>query len=651
VVEHPARFGLPEDPSIPIVMVAGGTGISPFRAFILERLRRRDSGECHLYWALRTRHDLYYREELLHFLALGRLRLTVAFSRDDVELVHVPDERGGSFQFRPGPMRRIGDVLLDGENRTRLSTLLRSRSEGGQGAYVYVCGRSRFARSVNDAFRDLFTDLREDGEGPGAFGDRLLAGMVGEGRYMQEIFTDARASVEERAALPISEIVLHNDDEHGYWLVIDGLVYDLTTFIREHPGGVHVLKGYAGMDATQGYLRAHRHRTEIEAMREMYEVGAVRHLDFQGAARKIEIQGVRHTVAVGTFHRLWVQFTYLVVEMQNALGNDQSLQFGVTTRGDPASPRSIYKLERAIETHERFLRSSVDGILGDSLSALFELARPMCSSGLAPAWLDERLSDTRAARNALYVEDLTRSMKRRHQLLVDEQPTPDSSGYLRLVEAIEFLERQDAGLLTRAKELLRGGLLLFERHGAAVLEAAGAQLFELVLGIPELVESYFAEVYSYRMTNGWAPSVAPVRAVTRTVEESNMRITVLSSDFWLMEEDQVRKVVVLKRSAQPVEAIDDLILANRNVIAKMRPDHADYGVVVDMRQAPSRNDPEFEDAMRLLRLEVSKHFARVAVLVTSAVGVLQVARMSRNEGAETFATQDELAAMRFAQGG
>jgi sulfite reductase alpha subunit-like flavoprotein/cytochrome b involved in lipid metabolism/gamma-glutamylcyclotransferase (GGCT)/AIG2-like uncharacterized protein YtfP len=650
VIEHPPRFGLPKDTAVPIVMVAGGTGISPFRAFILERLRNPASGVCHLFLALRSRQDLYYREELLHALGQGRLELDVAFSRDEIGLAYESDERGGRFSHPPAPSRRIRDLLLDEANAAKLKRLLRSKSDGGEGAYVYICGRSRFARSVNDAFRELLIQLSDHAPGErAAAADAVLCRMVAEGRYMQEIFTDSKAWDEARPQIPVSEIVSKNDAEAGYWLVIDNLVYDVSDFIRLHPGGVHVLQGYAGMDATQGYLRAHRHRTEIDAMREMHEIGAVRPIDFASVTRLVPVAGATQAVAVGTFYRLWTQLTYLVVEMQNALKNDQSLQGAVTTEGDSPSPRSPYKLQRAIETHERFLRSHLDGIIGEPLSALWNIAHAMCPSTLDVRFLERRLSDFRKARNTSYVEDFARSLKQRHERLTRDGASPDSAAYQSLVGALSFLERANADFLARTKALLRDGLLLFETHESRVLDHAAPALLKMILGIPELVESYTTEVYSYRMANGWAPSILPPRATS--VEERQMMNTLVSSDLWLMEEDKKRKVVVLKRSAQPVHDTRELILKNQEVMARMGPEHAAYGIVVDMRQAPSRNDPEFENAMRLLRSEVAKRYARVAVLVTSAVGVLQVARMSRNEGAETFATQSEQAALRFAMGG
>jgi hypothetical protein len=56
---------------------------------------------------------------------------------------------------------------------------------------------------------------------------------------------------------PLTELVLHNDDDHGYWISIDREIYDVSDYLRRHPGGPMVLQGYAGRDATQVYHRLH----------------------------------------------------------------------------------------------------------------------------------------------------------------------------------------------------------------------------------------------------------------------------------------------------------------------------------------------------------------------------------------------------------
>ena len=69
-----------------------------------------------------------------------------------------------------------------------------------------------------------------------------------------------------------------------------------------------------------------------------------------------------------------------------------------------------------------------------------------------------------------------------------------------------------------------------------------------------------------------------------------------------------------------------------------------------MAQAPPRNDPAFESAMRGLRAAVEVSFARIAVLLGTQVGVLQVQRITREDSAKSYATVSREAALRFARG-
>lgn len=650
IIDHPARFGLPEDPSVPVVMLAGGTGLSPFRSFILERIRQ-DAGRCYLFLSLRSYENFYYQDELLHWLSSGILELQIAFSRDDVAVRFEPKERGGRFVPTPSPRRRIHDLLQDDANASLLRKLLKSRAEGGEGAYVYICGRSRFARTVHDAFKSLLMRFHDGTESEReAAADQVLCQMVGEGRYMQEIFTDARTWDVERELLDVSDIIQRNSDESGYWLVIDNLVYDISEFIRQHPGGIHVLKGYAGLDATLGYQRAHHNRSEIDAMREMYEIGQVRPLNFAGITRTIERDGKRQNVALGSLYRTWLSFTYLVVEMQNAVENDQSLQTSATTSAEAPEERTVYKLQRAIETHERFLRSYLDEIIGEPARALWQLTRGMCPSELSVTWMEDRLHEIHVSETARFARSISGALGRRLERL-NQLEEPGHPEWTRLRELLDWLFAADEAFLARVKMVLREGMRAFEEHEHLALDNAQERLVKLVASLPDLVEDYYQALVSHCRTGGWVPSEIPAAPSAPPTIGAGELTSLISTEYWLMEEDTSRHLVYLKRHALPIDSIDDLRAQNAAIVQQFRAEYREFGIVVDMRQAPSRNDPEFEDAMGHLRKALSSQFRRVAVLVTSAMGVLQVNRIGRNEGAETFATQSETAARRFAAGG
>ncbi|KAK3327928.1 mitochondrial cytochrome-like protein b2 [Cercophora scortea] len=50
------------------------------------------------------------------------------------------------------------------------------------------------------------------------------------------------------------------------WLAVNGIVYDLTEFAPTHPGGLHILVGFAGRDATSIYSRVHADSVILSAI-------------------------------------------------------------------------------------------------------------------------------------------------------------------------------------------------------------------------------------------------------------------------------------------------------------------------------------------------------------------------------------------------
>lgn len=57
------------------------------------------------------------------------------------------------------------------------------------------------------------------------------------------------------AEYTVEEVAAHKKDD-DMWLIIDGIVYNVTKFIDEHPGGIEVLKENAGKDASTAFANA-----------------------------------------------------------------------------------------------------------------------------------------------------------------------------------------------------------------------------------------------------------------------------------------------------------------------------------------------------------------------------------------------------------
>lgn len=94
VRETKAGFRLPDDPSVPIIMIGPGTGLAPFRGFLQERADRKAKGArlgpAMLFFGCRhPEQDYLYADELKKFATDGVTELHTAFSRADGPKIYV----------------------------------------------------------------------------------------------------------------------------------------------------------------------------------------------------------------------------------------------------------------------------------------------------------------------------------------------------------------------------------------------------------------------------------------------------------------------------------------------------------------------------------------------------------------------------------
>ena len=496
-VVHPPRFSLPATPDIPVVMFAGGTGIAPFRGFLQERARQEKTGDTWLFLGTRTKEEFFYQEELEQLVAKGSLNVRLAVSRDAVEARF--DSGSGHFTFQPGKKQHIDDEMLREENARVLWDLLRSQKEGGQCAYFYVCGRTDFANSVMRAIKEILRRYSVGSEAEKeANARRLLYRLVGEERYLQDIFTTYTGShIDSQHTHFASEIVLHNNAEQGYWMVLNGRVYDLTEFSQLHPGGFKIIMGYAGMDASQAYQKVRHHvNPEVDSMLGMYEIGVVRRLSF-GMEWGVVIgpDGLRF-IALADGYRAWIRFLYNIVEMENALGNDYSLEGQALTRDEKPGSYSPLKLQFLLEVHERFMVNYVEGSMGKQLESLWASTSGLCRQDQDVEWIHKLVDGIRQTEEADTVKRLSDELATRIKNIVERGADESDPTVMLVRDCCALLKREDKRFLGEMKSALRAGVLVFEQYENETVKQGGAQLLEIARTIPKILETYHSRVLS-----------------------------------------------------------------------------------------------------------------------------------------------------------
>lgn len=102
----------------------------------------------------------------------------------------------------------------------------------------------------------------------------------------------------------------------------------------------------------------------------------------------------------------------------------------------------------------------------------------------------------------------------------------------------------------------------------------------------------------------------------------------------------------LVRLARPFDSVAELADAHDALLSALESQHP-RALLVDLRNAPLKSDPEFEMAFAPYRARISRGASRVAALVRSKVGALQVQRLARTDRAATSVFDDEIAAMEW----
>ena len=165
VRETKAGFRLPDDASVPIIMIGPGTGLAPFRGFLQERAHRKasgaDLGPAMLFFGCRhPEQDYLYADELKAFAADEVTELHTAFSRAD------------------GPKTYVQHLVA--AQKDRVWSLI------GQGAIIYVCGDG--SRMEPDVKAALVAIYRERSGADAEAGSRWIDDLGTKSRYVLDVW-------------------------------------------------------------------------------------------------------------------------------------------------------------------------------------------------------------------------------------------------------------------------------------------------------------------------------------------------------------------------------------------------------------------------------------------------------------------------------
>ena len=166
VKDTKSSFGLPEDASVPLIMIGPGTGIAPFRGFLQERAKQKEQGieigKSILFFGCRhPEQDFLYEDELREYEQRGIVQLSTSFSRVENQ-----------------PKCYVQGEIY--ERRDAIWQMLEA------GARIYVCGdASRMAPDVRRTFAQIY---QEKTGANGRDAEQWLDDLSVQNRYLLDVW-------------------------------------------------------------------------------------------------------------------------------------------------------------------------------------------------------------------------------------------------------------------------------------------------------------------------------------------------------------------------------------------------------------------------------------------------------------------------------
>ena len=193
---------------------------------------------------------------------------------------------------------------------------------------------------------------------------------IDEAAAMTGTATPGQPTIKPERRYTVSELARHCSAVDGYWLAARGRVYNVSTYMRNHPGGDKILVNSTGRDATSDlYAVSHFEVPAIQVKLDRFVIGVLHVPTFSDIAIK------------GTYD-LAVAMVYKAVDLQTTYQNDVTFLDRRFTSAEDHEELTPQKIRSFMGVQERMLEQYIPTLVAHALAvthAIWTLSFGVCS--------------------------------------------------------------------------------------------------------------------------------------------------------------------------------------------------------------------------------------------------------------------------------
>lgn len=328
--QTPSNFDFRKGITHPIFLFASGSGISTFMSLFqyLEQIER--GFKPRLFYSCTDFDNFLHKDYLLELAIQKKISLFLVFTR--ILESDLTEEQRRLLRLANAVVEfneHMDDLIAEKSISELILHHIFLPKENKEAGYIYICGKTYFYKSILDAIEKLVNKKQPKKANSGA---NILDKLFAEKRIQSEVFSEyvnLKKLDDNVEYIFTSEVVDHNNDQNGYWIIIRDIVYDVTKFINRHPGGNKILIANCGKDGTGSYKNVEHHLwPEIESMLNAFRIGMVKPVTLSNRFEVCILDEEIISLSEKELYDFWVKTIYSVVDMENNINNSYSIPLG-----------------------------------------------------------------------------------------------------------------------------------------------------------------------------------------------------------------------------------------------------------------------------------------------------------------------------------